>query len=58
MESSNYLVPLRKAKIIYCEKCFVYSFFSLFWTKTRQLAEIRQYDTNWQLGHKVKRAAQ
>lgn len=51
-ESPNDLVPLRRAKILW--KRVVYGFFSLLWTETRQLVEIRQYNTNWQLGQSQK----
>lgn len=54
--SSSYLVLLRQTKIIHYEKyCCVYSLFLCF--VLRQLVEIRQNNTNWQLGHEVKRAA-
>lgn len=50
----NDLAPVRRAKIVSYEKCGIPSFSSLIWTQTRQLVEIRQYITNWQLGQSQK----
>lgn len=58
-ESSHYLIPLRKAKIIHYEKYVVFTIFLLCFGPNQSSSHTSdEYNTNCQLGQKVKRAGQ